>query len=89
MKFVVSVVLLVFASAWSYSQGPKPCEVLKAEIVKKLEANGAKNYTLEIVAKDKEAEGKVVGSCEGGTKKIVYSKAATAQKVPVPAAKKH
>jgi hypothetical protein len=33
-----------------------------------------KGYTLEIVAKDKDAEGKVVGTCDGGTNKILYNK---------------
>jgi len=39
------------------------------------------------VSKDKDAEGKVVGSCEGGTKKIVYTKTAVPPKAP--AAGKH
>jgi hypothetical protein len=64
--------ILLFASAIVYAEGPKPCEELKAEIEKKLEAKGVTSYTLEIVPKDQEAEGKVVGSCEGGTKKIMY-----------------
>ena len=72
MKIVASVVILAFASVLAYAQGPKSCEELKSEIAKKVEANGAKTYTLEIVAKDKEAEGKQVGSCENGTKKIMY-----------------
>jgi hypothetical protein len=88
MKIAASIVVLFFASALACAQGPKPCEVLKAEIAKKLDANGAKAYTLEIVAKDKDAEGKVVGSCEGGTKKIIYLKTATPPKTPAPAAKK-
>ncbi|MFP5428863.1 MAG: DUF1161 domain-containing protein [Gammaproteobacteria bacterium] len=49
----------------------KPCEELKAEIAAKLDAKGVTGYTLEIVDKD-EAAGKEVGTCEGGTKKIVY-----------------
>jgi hypothetical protein len=88
MKIAASVAILFFASALAYAQGPKPCEVLKAEIEKKLEANNAKGYTLEIVPKDKDAEGKVVGSCEGGTKKIMYRKAAPAPKAPAAAASK-
>ena len=72
MKFVASVVILFFASLLAYAQGPKSCEELKAEIAKKVEANGAKVYTLEIVPKDKEAEGKEVGHCGGGTMKIMY-----------------
>jgi hypothetical protein len=72
MKIVASVVILAFASVLAYAQGPKSCEDLKAEIAKKVEANGAKAYTLDIVAKDKEAEGKQVGTCGGGTMKIMY-----------------
>ncbi|MGA3345289.1 MAG: DUF1161 domain-containing protein [Terracidiphilus sp.] len=84
MKIVASAALLLFASAVAYAEGPKPCEELKSEIAKKLEANGAKAYTLEIVAKGKDAEGKVVGSCEAGTKKIVYSKASVPPKASAP-----
>jgi len=73
---VVAVVLLV--PAYSYAQGPKPCEELKSEIAAKLDAKGVKSYSLEIVPKDQDADGKVVGTCEGGTKKIVYSKKASA-----------
>lgn len=58
----------------------KPCEDLKSEIAAKLDAKGVKSYTLDIVEKDKEvAEGKAVGTCEGGTKKIVYKRGAAAE----------
>jgi hypothetical protein len=50
----------------------KTCDDLKAEIGKKIEAHGTTNYTLTIVDKGKEADGKIVGSCGGGTKSIVY-----------------
>ena len=77
MKALVTVAVVLFASLAAYAEGPKPCEDLKAEIAKKVEANGVKTYSLEIVAKDKDdVQGKVVGTCEGGTKKIVYSKTA-------------
>lgn len=57
----------------------KPCEDLKSEIAAKLDAKGVKSYTLDIVEKDKEVtEGKSVGTCEGGTKKIVYKRGAAA-----------
>ncbi|HDS1733612.1 MULTISPECIES: DUF1161 domain-containing protein [Pseudomonas] len=49
----------------------KPCEELKAEIAAKLDAKGVTGYKLEIVDKGDPA-GKVVGSCEAGTKEIVY-----------------
>lgn len=72
--YVFAVAVLMTSSA--YAQG-KPCEELKSDIAKKLEANGVKSYSLEIVPKDKDAQGKVVGTCEGGTKKIVYSRTGT------------
>jgi Protein of unknown function (DUF1161) len=52
----------------------KPCEELKSEIATKLDANGVKDYSLEVVATDEVGEQKVVGSCEGGTKKIIYKR---------------
>lgn len=66
------------------SQVAKPCEELKSEIAAKLDAKGVKAYSLEIVAKDQDAEGKAVGTCEGGTKKIIYRRtsASTAAQGP-------
>jgi hypothetical protein len=85
MKLLAAVGLLLFVSVPAHAQEPaqapaqpqtaKACEELKTEIAAKLDAKGVKGYTLDIVAKDKDAEGKVVGTCDGGTKKIVYTKA--------------
>ncbi|KRI00636.1 DUF1161 domain-containing protein [Curvibacter sp. PAE-UM] len=71
MKRLSLVIALAFVlpSAWAQL---KPCDELKAEIAAKMDANGVKNYTLEIVATDQVGDRKVVGSCEGGSKKIVY-----------------
>ena len=88
MKIVASFVVLLVASVLAYAEGPKPCEELKSEIAAKLDAKSVKGYMLEIVAKDKDAEGKVVGSCENGTKKIMYLKTAPPATTPAPAAKK-
>ena len=88
MKIVASIAVLLFASTLAHAEGPKPCEELKSEIAKKLDANGAKAYTLDIVAKDKDADGKVVGSCGGGTMKIVYLKTAAPEKASAPTASK-
>jgi hypothetical protein len=52
----------------------KPCEELKGEIEEKLKAKGVESYTLEIVPADQIKDQKVVGSCEGGKMKIVYTK---------------
>jgi len=78
MKTLATIAVLLLASVAAYAEGAKPCDDLKAEIAKKMDANGVKSYSLEIVAKDnQDVQGKVVGTCEGGTKKIVYSKTAT------------
>ncbi len=74
MKLLAAIGVLLFVSAPTHAQGAKPCEELKDEITKKLDAKGVKGYTLEIVAKDKDAEAKVVGTCDGGTKKITYTR---------------
>lgn len=52
----------------------KPCEELKSEIAAKLDAKGVSGYSLEIVEKGAATEAKVVGTCEGGTKEIVYKR---------------
>lgn len=85
MKTLLTIAAVLCVPACSYGQGtaaapaaPKPCEELKTEIAAKLDGKGVKGYSLDVVAKDQDvAEGKAVGSCEGGTKKIVYKKGAT------------
>ena len=54
--------------------GAKPCEELALEIAAKLDAAGVKDYSLEIVPNELTEGEKVVGSCEGGTRKITYAK---------------
>ena len=69
----VLIVYMLFLCA-SALAGIKPCEELKGEIEEKLKAKGVTNYSLEIVPADQIKDQKVVGSCEGGTKKITYTK---------------
>lgn len=59
----------------AFALPPKNCDELKKEIADKLDAKGVKNYTLDIVATaDVKPDAKVIGSCEAGTKKIVYTR---------------
>jgi hypothetical protein len=88
MKTLATIGVFLIAAASAHAQGIKPCEELKTEIAAKLDAKGVKSYTLDIVAKDKDAEGKVVGTCEGGSKKIVYSKTSAAAPAAAPEAGK-
>jgi hypothetical protein len=73
--FAILALLLLAASFPVYGQR-KGCEELKSEIAAKLDAKGVKNYTLTIVgaAEVKETD-TVVGSCDGGTKRIAYKRA--------------
>ena len=56
------------------SAAKKGCEELKGEIAAKLDSKGVKNYSLEIVASDSVKDEKVVGTCEAGSKSIVYKR---------------
>jgi hypothetical protein len=77
MKPWLIVLALLAVPLSGYAQTRKPCEELKSEIAAKLDAKGVKGYALDIVDKDADAaDGKVVGTCEGGSKKIIYKKAA-------------
>jgi hypothetical protein len=87
-KSCLTIAVALFVPMCSYAQGAKPCEELKSEIAAKLDAKGVKSYTLDIVAKDADATGKVVGTCEAGSKKIVYSKTAAPAAAPAKEASK-
>jgi hypothetical protein len=74
MHRILLTLLFVMAAAPAWA-APKSCAELKQEIETKIQAAGVVSYTLEIVDK---AEAKdpsmVVGSCEYGSKKIIYQK---------------
>jgi hypothetical protein len=71
MRIVAAILALAGSSAFAAG---KSCDELKTEIGAKLDAKKVTGYTLDIVAADKTADAKVVGSCEGGAKKITYAK---------------
>ena len=66
---VVLVSLLISSPAFAR----KDCSELKAEIEAKIKARGVKSFTLEVVSGDVK-DGNIVGSCDGGAKKIVYKR---------------
>lgn len=66
-------VVFVFLASGAFA-AIKPCDELKTEIESKLKEKGVQGYTLEIVPADQVKDEKVVGSCEGGSKKITYSR---------------
>lgn len=50
------------------------CEILMAEIETKIKDKGVKAFTLTIVPTEAKTDLRVVGTCDGGTKKIIYKR---------------
>lgn len=72
-RMIPALALLMFAGG--ALAAPKPCEELKQEIEVKIQANNVPSYTLEIVANDDvQDQSMVVGSCDSGTRKIIYQR---------------
>jgi len=68
----IMLILSVLALSTSAQAEIKPCEQLKEEIAAKIDAKGVPSYTLKVVPIDADEEGRQVGTCDGGTKKIMY-----------------
>lgn len=72
-RFALAVICSALAT--SALAAPKSCEELKAEIEAKIQSNNVASYTLEIVSNEEvHDKNMVVGSCEYGTKKIIYQR---------------
>ena len=74
IKLMVAAVAVGLAVSAPALAQRKDCNELKGEIDAKIKKNGVEKFTLDVVEKDAMAEGKVVGTCDGGTKKIVYKR---------------
>ena len=94
MKTWTVAAALLFVSTYGLAQtaatapARKSCDELKAEISKKLDAKRVMGYTLDAVDKGKEGDGKVVGTCDGNTKSLTYSRGATTTAEAKPADEK-
>ena len=79
-KFMLaSSLILISATSWA---AVTSCDEIKSKIEAKLEGKGVKNYTLQVVEKDVATTNRVVGTCEGGSKKIIYTRAGKSEKKP-------
>ncbi len=72
MKTVSALFVLLMLSGTAMAA--KDCEELKSEIAAKLDAKGVQHYQLEIVEPADVADRQEVGSCGGGSKRIVYTR---------------
>ncbi|PHV10843.1 hypothetical protein CSQ89_14130 [Chitinimonas sp. BJB300] len=68
MKYFYFLIALVSTQAFAI----KPCDELKSEIAANIEKKGVVQYTLDIIPSGDVGDQMKVGSCEGGTKSIVY-----------------
>ena len=76
MKTKVTLIVaaaLALVGTSTFAAG-KACEELKSEIAAKLDAKNVTGYALDIVDADKVGDARVVGSCDGGARKITYSR---------------
>jgi hypothetical protein len=77
MRTLIAVVASLLVASPALAQR-KDCGELNSEIETKIKNNGVTTFTLTVVDKDAAEDGKVVGTCDGGTKKIVYKRGAAA-----------
>lgn len=73
MKKILLAVGLLSIAGTTLAAG-KSCDDVKASIDANIKAKGVVSYTLEAVEKGSSADGKVVGTCDGGSKEIVYKR---------------
>ena len=74
VKLIAAAVVVGLAISGPALAQRKDCGELKGEIEAKIKKNGVEKFSLDVVESDAQAEGKVVGTCDGGTKKIVYKR---------------
>ena len=73
-KLIAAAVIAGLVISGSALAQRKDCDELKGEIEAKIKKNGVDKFSLDVVDKDAQAEGKVVGTCDSGAKKIVYKR---------------
>jgi hypothetical protein len=73
----IGLAILCSALATSTFAAPKNCEELRKDIEIKIQAKAIPSYTLEIITAEEAKQhdsAMIVGSCENGTKRIIYQK---------------
>jgi len=73
LRFQLFAAALLLASTASHADNNN-CDAIRGQIDAKVRASGVTDFALAVVDANAPAEGKVVGSCDLGSKKIVYQK---------------
>ncbi len=74
-RSIAVATVLLLAGSISHAQ-QNNCDAIRAQIEAKIRGSGVVGFTLQIVEADAKLTGKVVGTCDLGTKKIVYNPSA-------------
>jgi hypothetical protein len=74
MKLIAAALVMGLVVSGSALAQRKDCGELKGEIEAKIKKNGVDKFSLDVLEADAQSDGKVVGTCEGGSKKIVYKR---------------
>lgn len=74
---LASSLILMSVTSWA---AVTSCDEIKGKIETKLAGKGVAHYTLQVVEKDVETSDRVVATCEGGSKKIIYTRGAKDEK---------
>ncbi|MEO8102287.1 MAG: DUF1161 domain-containing protein [Betaproteobacteria bacterium] len=72
--FMMTALALAACAVATPALAKTSCEEVKTQIEAKIQAKGVMAFTLTIVPKDEKTELRVVGTCDGGTKKIIYKR---------------
>jgi Protein of unknown function (DUF1161) len=59
-----------------------PCDALQASIEAKIRGKGVEHFAVRVVEAASSAEGRVVGTCERGAKKLIYVRTPEARSAP-------
>ncbi|MEJ8812790.1 DUF1161 domain-containing protein [Variovorax ureilyticus] len=72
-----SLFSIALSACAGFASAASNCDDIAAQIDAKIRSAGVTRFTLTTVTADAAARGKVVGTCERGTRKIVYEAEAT------------
>ena len=72
MKKIICVLCILSITLPALAK--KSCDELKSEIEEKMKAKGVVSFTLAITNNADVKDSKVVGSCNGGSQKITYTR---------------